>query len=127
MYERADTSFQQSTESIKLNNTLGELGFEFYFAFTDLRGGMPDEISGYLDFEISQVSRITVYSEDSTGIEKKPVGYHKCGESDLRNAPDAVNEEETKFLHERIRNKAYCVNDRSKIRLLGDAGKSIDA
>ena len=29
MYNRADTSFQQSTEDIRLNKTLGELEFDF--------------------------------------------------------------------------------------------------
>ena len=38
MYERADTTFQQSIEKINLNHTFGDINFNFYVGFIDHNG-----------------------------------------------------------------------------------------
>ena len=126
MYERADTSFQQSTEHIYLNNTLEELGFQFYVGFSDIFGNMPNEISGYLDIEIRHVDRhVERISTAESGADSHTVGTHKCDESDVKNAPAAFNEEITEFMHGVLLRSGYCVDSSSENRLLNDPDKSI--
>ena len=99
MINRADTTFQQSTADIRLNNTLGELEFDFYIAVSDMYGDMPSDISGYLELDITNVRRFPAYAELAADLETKEFAYHKCGGNDMRDALESRDVAETKYMH----------------------------
>ena len=76
MLDRADTSFQQSTERTYMNHTFEEMEFNFYFGVTDHLGQVAQDTTGYIDFDVIQSGRSANGGNDGLTFKQQILGTH---------------------------------------------------